>query len=175
MINNHLISVGDVFELSRSISDNLDKRVVERYIEEAEQLDLKPNIGTALLARLLNGEGDSADNRMLLYGGQYTSQCGVLASFAGLRKALAYYTYARIVKGGGQTATRFGFVDKRDDNSYSVEYKERLNAANDAGAVADAYLKETVEYLRCEGAKYPEYAAGGGIKNNRVKIKIIGQ
>ena len=106
-MNNHLITPDDVQLLSRN-SSCLNPKDVNTYIEEAEQLDLKPAIGTALYMRLLNNTGNAQDNRALLYGGEYTTPCGDIAMFAGVRKALAYYVYGRIVKNGGRTATRFG-------------------------------------------------------------------
>lgn len=175
MINNHLITPEDVFALSRNNSGQLNPRDVETYIDEAEQLDVKPTIGTALYLRLLNNTGNAESNRALLYGGNYTTSCGEPSMFAGLRKALAYYVYGRIVKNGGRTATRYGFVDKRDEHSYQVDYKERLNMANDATLVADSYMKETLNYIESSGL-YPEYkSCQGGMKNRRVTIKAIGE
>lgn len=175
MINNHLITPEDVHALSRNSSAQLNPRDVYTYIEEAEQLDIKPAIGAALYMRLLNNSGDAQANQTLLYGGSYTTCCGDMAMFAGVRKALAYYVYGRIVKNGGRTATRFGFVEKRDEYSYQVDYKERLNIANDATLVADSYMKETLNYIESTGI-YSEYnKCKGGLKNRRVTIKVVGK
>ena len=175
MINNHLITPEDVFALSRNNSGQLNPREVETYIDEAEQLDIKPTIGTTLYLRLLNNTGDAESNRVLLYGGNYTTSCGDTSMFAGLRKALAYYVYGRIVKNGGRTATRYGFVEKRDEHSSQVDYRERLNIANDATLVADSYMKETLNYIQQSG-QFPEYKnCNGGMKNRRVTIKVIGE
>lgn len=175
MINNHLITPEDVHALSRNSSAQLDPRDVYTYIEEAEQLDIKPAIGAALYMRLLNNSGDAQANQTLLYGGSYNTCCGSMAVFAGIRKALAYYVYGRIVKNGGRTATRFGFVEKRDEYSYQVDYKERLNIANDATLVADSYMKETLNYISTSNA-FPEYrSCESGMRNRRVTLKAIGQ
>lgn len=175
MINNHLITPSDVLALSRNSSQSIDPRDISIYIDEAEQLDVRPTIGDALYLRLLNNSGNAEDNNRLLYGGQYQSGCGNVAIFAGLRKALSYYVYGRIVKNGGRTATRFGFVEKSDDYSRQVEYKERLSASNDATLVADSYMKETLNYIEQSGA-FPEYkSCGKGMINRRVTIKAIGE
>ncbi len=175
MINKHLITPDDVFSLARNSSKAIDKREVEVYIDEAEQLNLKPNIGTALFIRLLGDSVNTSANKELLYGGTYES-CNGIASFAGIRKALAYYAYGRMLKNGGQTATRFGFVEKNSEFSEQVDYKARLAAANDATLVADSYLKECLNYLQCS-KNFPEYAekCGKGMKNRRVTIKVIGE
>lgn len=169
----HLITVNDVFALSRNNSGQLNPREVETYIDEAEQLDIKPTIGTALYLRLLSNSENTSDNDLLLNGGTY-SNADITIIYPGIRKALAYYVYGRIVKNGGRTATRFGFVEKRDDYSSQVDYRERLNSANDATLVADSYMKETLNYIQLSG-KYPEYKnCNGGMKNRRVTIKAIG-
>lgn len=175
MINNNLITPEDVHALARNSSAQLDPRDVSTYIEEAEQLDIKPTIGTALYLRLLDDTGDKEANRKLLYGGTYQTCCGEVSMFSGIRKALAYYVYGRIVKNGGRTATRFGYVEKQGDFSSRVEYKERLDAANDATLVADSYMKETLNYIEQSGV-YSEYkSCGRGMKNRRVTIKVIGE
>lgn len=171
----HLITVDDVFALSRNNSGQLNTRDVEVYIEEAEQLDIKPTIGTALYLRLLNNTGSIYDNNLLLNGGTYsaTNNNGILI-VPGIRKALAYYVYGRIVKNGGRTATRFGFVEKRDEYSSQVDYRERLNSANDATLVADSYMKETLNFIQQSGM-FEEYSGcNRGMKNRRVTIKAIG-
>lgn len=175
MINRHLITPEDVFSLARNSSKAIDKREVEVYIDEAEQLNLKPNIGTSLFIRLLDNAVDTDANKKLLYGGTYNS-CNGIASFAGIRKALAYYAYGRMIKNGGQTATRFGFVEKDSEFSANVEWKARLAAANDATLVADSYLKECLNFLQCS-TDFPEYTneCRRGMKNRRVTIKVIGE
>lgn len=174
-MNRHLITPSDVLALSRNSSQSINHQDIEVYIEEAEQLDIKTTIGTALYLRLLNDTGDKDANRKLLYGGTYKSCCGEVSMFAGIRKALAYYVYGRIVKNGGRTSTRFGYVEKQGDFSSRVEYKERLDAANDATLVADSYMKETLNYLEQSGV-YSEYKyCGRGMQNRRVTIKVIGE
>ena len=169
----HLITPEDVFHLSRNNSGQIDPREVEVYIEEAEALDIKPAIGAELYYRLLNGDGNAGDNEKLLYGGA-SNENGVMCIFAGIRKALAYYVYGRIVKNGGRTATRYGFVEKRDEHSTHIEYRERLNSANDATLVADSYMKETLHYIVQSGL-YPEYnRCDAGMINRRVTIRVIG-
>lgn len=175
MINNHLINAQDVIALARNSSASLDPKDVEVYIDEAEQLNVKPAIGTALFIRLLNGTGDATANRELLYGGQYVNKCGELAMHAGLRKALAYYAYGRMVKNGGRSVTRFGFVEKQGDYSNHIDYRERYASANDASLVADSYMKEVLNYISAQVELYPEYRGCGGMRNRRVTIKAIGE
>lgn len=173
-MNNHLITPNDVLALSRNASASINPKDIEVYIEEAEQLDIKPTLGTPLYLRLLSNVGDKTANHLLLYGGKYEGGNGTIL-FAGLRKALAYYVYGRMIKNGGRTATRFGFVEKQGDYSARVEYKERLDASNDATLVADSYMKEVLNFIECSNL-FEEYRrCGRGMKNRRVTIKAIGE
>lgn len=172
-MNNHLITPTDVLALTRNSSASLNSKDVETYIDEAERLNIIPAIGADLYLRLLNDTGDKSANSLLLYGGVYEGSQPII--IAGIRKALAYYVYGRIVKSGGQSVTRYGFVEKRDEYSAQVEYRERLNSANDATLVADSYMKEALNYITISNA-FPEYkACGSGMRNRRVTIKAIGR
>lgn len=169
----HLITPTDVLALARNASQSIAPKDIEVYIDEAEQLDLKPTIGTALYLRLLENSGDAEANALLLDGGKYEGKSGV-AMFAGIRKALAYYAYGRMVKNGGRSVTRFGYVEKQGDYSAQVAYRERLDSANDATLVADSYMKETINFIECSKL-FGEYSAcHRGMRNRRVTIKVIG-
>ncbi len=65
----------------------------------------------------------------------------------GIKTALAYYTYARIVKNGDLNVTRYGLMQKEDEYSSRPDIKEKVMAYNDAFSIADRYLKECVRFL----------------------------
>ena len=66
----------------------------------------------------------------------------------GLKTALAYYTYARIVKNGDGNVTRYGFVQKENEYSSHIEFKEKVMAYDDAFSIADRYLKNVYDFCR---------------------------
>jgi len=165
----HLLKPHEVGELARPC--DADDAVIERAIEEAELLDIKPKLGDELFLRLLT----HVEYSVLLNGGHYKDQCGKPRVFAGLKRALAYYVWARCVKTGTSHLTRFGFVEKRDDYSAMTEYKQRQVAYNDAFATADGYIKECLAYIQAKPEIFADYTQGGKIKANRVKYKIIGE
>ena len=111
---------------------------------------------------------------LLLNGGDYTDPDGNVHVFAGLRRALAYYAWGRLVKTGTNHLTRFGYVDKNDDYSHSTELKERQIAYRDAFAVADEYVQECFVYMRHFPDLFPEYKGNGRLKSYRTRTKIIG-
>lgn len=165
----HLITLTEVMSLARSISTNIDEKNVDVFIDESEQLDVKPTIGDQMFIKLLDG----IEYGRLMNGGRYDID-GKSYMFAGLKKALAYYVYARLVKGGNGTQTRFGFMEKNDDFSHRSDLKDRIAAYNDAFAVADKYLKECLRYMQANPTIFPGYNGEGKMKMNRVKFKVIG-
>ena len=107
-------------------------------------------------------------------GGEYTDECRNRRHFVGLRRALAYYVWARLVKTSVNHLTRFGFVQKRDEYSQATEYRERQTAYNDAFAIADGYMKECLAYIQAKPEIFADYTLKGKVKANRTKFKILG-
>lgn len=167
-INRPIIEPHEVALLSRPC--DCDDDVIRRAIEEAELLDIKPRLGDALFLRLTT---DVKFDR-LMNGGEYTDKNGRQFVFAGLKRTLAYYVWARLVKTSTNRLTRFGYVVKDDEHSHSSEWKERQVAYNDAFAVADGYFKQCFAYMLANPDIFADYTKKGVIKSNRVKFKIIG-
>lgn len=164
----HLIEPYEVGEYARPC--DMDEGVVARAIEEAELLDIKPKLGDRLFMRLFA----HAQFALLLNGGEYVDKRGNLRHLVGLRRTLAYYVWARLVKTGANHLTRFGFVQKRDEYSQATEYRERQTAYNDAFAVADGYMKECLAYIQAKPEIFADYTLRGKVKANRTKFKILG-
>lgn len=167
-MHKHLISAHDVGHYARPC--DMDEPIIYRAIEEAELLDVRPKLGAELFGRLLEQNAPAE----LLDGGEYTDRCGTVRSFVGLRRALAYYVWARLVKTGVNHLTRFGFVQKRDEYSEPTAYNERQVAYNDAFAIADEYMRGCIEYIEANPETFPDYILCGRVSSNRVKFKILG-
>jgi hypothetical protein len=165
---NHIITVEDIGEYARPCT--IDADVAVRYIEEAEMQDVKTILGDALFFDIA-ANADKYDT--LLHGGTYENG-GVRYGFVGLKTALAYYAWARMVKNGVNHLTRFGYVAKNDDYSHAVDWRERQAAYNDAYAVADGYMKECVTYLKNTG-KLGADSEVGAISRKRAFFRTIGQ
>lgn len=169
MENKHLLKPREVGELSRPC--DTDDMIVERAIEEAELLDIKPRLGDELFLHLLT----HTDYSVLLNGGEYRDESGGRHVFAGLKRTLAYYVWARCVKTGTGHLTRFGYVEKQEEHSVPVEYKQQQVAYKDAFATADGYMKECLDYMQANPGIFADYTSGGQTKTNRVIYKIIGE
>jgi hypothetical protein len=153
------------------MSVHIDEDKIETYIRESESIDIKSALGDELY---LDVKEHSEKYELLLDGGTYEDNRGEKKMFMGIKTALAYYTYARIVKNGDGNVTRYGFVQKEDEYSSRPDIKEKVMAYNDAFSIADRYLKECVLFLNEKNDEYPLYKGLGMMKVNRIKSKLIG-
>lgn len=168
----YLITTEEVSKLSRDMSIHLDNSKIETYIRESENIDIKSALGDALF---LDVKEHPEKYDILLNGGEYDSECGIKRYLIGLKTALAYYTYARIVKNGDGNVSRFGFVNKESEYSSRPDIKEKVMTYNDTFNVADRYLKECVRYLNDCKNDFPLYNGRGNLKANRTVFRIIGE
>lgn len=145
-----------------------DEQKTMRYIFEAEQNNLKPAMGDD--AYLKAKRNDDFNMRMLLNGGTYTDSRGKMRQFAGLKRALAYYTYSRLVESSSLELTRQGAVVRRSEYSDEAERTERLAASRETYAIADRYMEECLAYLAYLDGRCDD----GEVNSNRTKIKVIG-
>lgn len=178
----HIIDLKELHTMGRPIGKVSDDKL-EAYLTEAEQLHVKPVIGDALFIQLAEeaAKKDSEEEkdevlRMLLDGGSYVINEGCVnedvRSFMGLKVAVSYFVYAQNLMVGDIESTRYGSVIKNGDYSTHVSSKERSDAYNNTVQVANAYLKECLEYCRYKGliksAGKPRATIGG------ITIKKIG-
>lgn len=147
---------------------NAQDALADRCIEEAQNLDIIPAIGADWWLRVQN-INDDAVATLLWEGGVYKDTCGDSHIFAGLRKALLYYAYGRIVRNSVGVSTRFGFQVKSDQYSDEAEQSQKTQAYNEAFAIADGYKAQCLAYLNTS-----EACCKRKIVNNRISIKKIG-
>ena len=166
------ITTDEVSKLARTMSVHIDTEKIETYIRESENIDVKSALGDALFLDVKEHPDNYSE---LLDGSSYDVECGGRCSFVGLKAALAYYTYARIVKNGDGSVTRLGFMHKDNEYSSHSDFKEKLMAYNDAFSIADRYLKECVRYLNDNRKSFPLYKGNGGLTANRVACRILGE
>lgn len=167
----HLITTDEVSKLTRGMSVYVSGDKIEAYVREAENMDVRPALGDALF---LDIKAFPDKYELLLSGGEYEAKCGGKRILVGLKSALAYYSYARIVKNIDGNVTRFGYVNKDNEYSSRPEFREKLQAYNDAFDVASRYMKECVDYLNENKDKFPFFRKGK-IKTNGATYKIIGE
>ena len=176
-----MITFLNIKERVKNLSEHVDKSFVDVCIIEAQDLDLKPIIGDALLIKIKAFNGVYTEKyKTLLNGGIYEHN-GSNYEISGINTVLIYFAYARIIAGIDNKVSRAGFMQKQGDFSQHSELKERLQSSADAKNNAVNYLNECLMYLNRKQADFPEYTSFNlGVdtpninKNKRVIFKAIG-
>lgn len=156
----HLLTTKELRELGRPIGKVAEEKLLA-FINEAEQLHVKPIIGDTLFLNLIkevektNDEEKDQALQLLLNGGTYMQNEGCqneeVRSFSGLKVVISYFVYAQNLMVGDIESTRFGSVIKNGDYSNHVSSKERSDAYNNTLEAANAFMKECVIYCRDKG------------------------
>lgn len=176
-----LITVEQFRQLARPTSVHLDEEDVNAYISECEDQYIIPAIKYKNFKGCVENDQsvwddyfDSTFNpKIFLDGGEWVSDEGTVKEEAhyinGVRKALAYFVYARMVRSDGNILSRAGAMRHRDDYADHNQDPNR-NQYNDVMGMAEHYLAECVAYLRMN-VKDLEIEK---VKGTRARIKAIG-
>ena len=152
MANEHLITVERFKELARPTSKHIDDGEVQTFIRECEDIYIIPAIGLARFKALQEDEQEPK-NITLLDGGEFEDKEGNLKKCSGLRLALSYFVYAKMVMSDGGLLTRTGLMQH-----------------NDAMEVAETYLGSCLAYLKSvEGEEIKP------VRGTRIRIHSIGE
>lgn len=165
----YLINIDDLRTHTKNIARTVVWDDAEPFVREAQNLDIKPKISDSILLNLLSEENDIYT--LLLNGGVYTYN-GQDWMFSGLKAALSYYTYARLVNNSFDL-TRFGSVQKIDQYSQNTQDVQRKTLKLDAVTTADAYMYECVQFIKAHPDNFPNTNACGTKKIDRTFITVI--
>lgn len=138
-MTNLLITPEEISLLARPC--HVDEQKAISYIVEAELNNIKPALGDDLFLRLKRGE-----NRLLLEGGEYERD-GKLYYIAGVKRALAYYVYSRLLESGSVDLTRQGVVNRRSEFSDEADEREKISVSRETYTIADRYMQEIAQYI----------------------------
>ena len=170
-----IITVEDIRKV-RAIARNIDEERVNVFIREAEMLDLIPEIGAQIYERfnqlgtivvdaeraeLQTEEGAeiyalseadlTTEEYKFLFGGYYTDDCGGEKKIAGIKEALAYFAYARLVRNAQVNVTPYSVVRKLGEESEPTSQTTIASVSADAYNIGKALLAETLRYWRKYG------------------------
>ena len=134
-----------------------DEAKAMAYIYECEQNDIKKVMGDDLLIRLKEGE-----QSFLLDGGVYERN-GRKYYLNGIKKALAYFVYSRLLESSSAELTRQGVVNRRSDMTNEADDEEIISVSRKTLAIADCYMQEVAIYLGIDEAE----------SSQRTKIMVI--
>jgi len=171
-MTSNLLSPEEFGERGRAVSMHLSPREVQNFIQEAEDMYVRPAIGYSLYKTLTEwGGGDLSDEyKLLLYGGEWSGgSCGCSDDGVhfcnGLKKAVAYFAYYRMLLADGGIIARAGYMKHNDEYSAHAD-KDARHAVMD---MAELYLSECLEYIKAKLTSCIAKPHG-----TRVRIKPIG-
>lgn len=135
-----LITPTDISTLARPCY--ADKEIANKAIDEAIDIDIRYLVGDTLFQKIMQSK-----DTILLNGGLYKSKKGEDRIIGGLKKAVAYLSYSRVVKFGNSLPTRFGTMNNNDAYSSHTELKERQMIADDTYSIGLKYVEEVLYYI----------------------------
>ena len=171
-MDKHLITVDEFKELGRPTSKHLDDDEVTSFISECEDMNIMPVIGLAMYEELTGGGELSEEAKILLNGGKWketTNEESQSRMCGGLKKALAYFVYAKMSMSDGVILTRSGSMQHDDSYAQRSEDKNRVRRYNEVMNIAEEYLDGCLQYLnQWKGEKIKP------VRGTRVHIHAIG-
>ena len=149
-------------QLARPTGNHIDEEEVKVFIRECEDSFIIPAIGYERFKASI-GQGDFGDSVLsgfnadtFIDGGEYSvgskdssgKDIKVLKYTSGIRKSLAYFVYAKILRSDGTIVSRSGAMRHRDDYSDHVQDLSNNKQYNDIMDMAERYLSDALEYLK---------------------------
>lgn len=158
----------DVSELKeiRPIAANIQQNRIAPYIDEVEHVLVIDALGAELYEKI---EKDKDSFSMLIDGGFYDGLDG-REWFAGLRQAVSYLVYARVIRNNDMNVTAFGAVVKNGKLSEQADGELVARMSNEALSFGEKHLNDVVKY--CSAVGLIKDCAKMKFYN---KIKIIGE
>lgn len=131
----------------RQIAENIQDIRIEPYIEQTEELVIIPAIGIELYREI---ESDISAHIDILWPKDYeVEECGRMVKkySPGLIKAISYIAYSKMLLNQQISVTAFGVRTMNSQYSDKAEERDIVRASNEARAVGDTYLSQTLEYI----------------------------
>lgn len=137
-----LTTIDNIKELPGMAENIRDKRIIP-YLQEVEDAHILPAIGAELYEKLDSGE---IKDDVLLHGGYYNSRSERRLCH-GIRKAVAYLAYSKMLRANKVSVTAFGVSEKVGNFSHSASEENVNYAASHNEKMGMFYLGTCIEYL----------------------------
>lgn len=157
-----IIQPEEVGTLARPISQHTDREQLVAYITEVEQLQIRSALGGVLFSNIKQSPSAFA---IILNGG--IDEVGEVSG--GIRKAMAYYVYARVIREGGTIPTRWGAVEKTDEYATRIDQEQKNTIYRECNNIADTYMAEVVCYAKARG-----WLTSEGLNPTRRMAYVVG-
>lgn len=162
-----MITTIDTLRGIRDIAANVKDARIEPYIKECEDAYIMPALGAGLYERL---DTKQEQDQVLLDGGYYDGPDG-RAYCHGIRRAVAYFAYARLLRNNQVNVTAFGVTQKTGAYSQPTDGQQIASAATEATKMAEVYLHSCVDYIHREDHKC--HAHGHRPASTKLHVQII--
>ncbi len=166
-----LIKKSDV-EAYFKIALGRNEKEFEKFILESQMFDFKALMPEKFFYDML--ENKTQDNyKKLIDGGEYEYD-GKTYQHEGLKGVLAHFTYGLYMLRANIADTSYGLVNKRNNNSDPVEYKERKDWYYKHREQANQLWEEVKRFLDRNKSDYPVWEECNPENQYRTfKTKII--
>ena len=135
-------------------------------------MNIMPVIGLAMYEELTGGGELSEEAKILLNGGKWketTNEESQSRMCGGLKKALAYFVYAKTSMSDGVILTRSGSMPPDASSAPRSDDQNRVRRYNEVMNIAEEYLDGCLQYLnQWKGEKIKP------VRGTRVHIHAIG-
>jgi hypothetical protein len=171
-----LITAAD-FAPYKTLSINLPAEKLNPFILEAQDFDIKNALGAVFYYDLLTHRTDGPYALLINGESSFTDLLGQTRAFDGLKRALVYFTHARMASLIDIHSTATGFVTKTTEFTTILSAKDRAQLANNSKTLAVESMVDVRLYLdskksdtlftlwrNSEAPKIPS----GGIKGVRI-------
>lgn len=179
-----ILSYEQFRRLARPTSTHLDEEEVNVFIRECEDEHIIPILGWSNYKAAVNMTNswdntfdDTFEPSIFIDGGEwdetYVDASGLMATRQrytnSIRKAIAYYVYAKLLRTDGTIISRSGAMRHRSEESDHVD-DSKLKQYNDAISLAEMYLNDSLSYLEAHRLK-----PARKIRGTRARIHAIGK
>lgn len=170
-----LINKND-FKQYKQISKGKDVEIIEQYIQEAQDLDLKNIICRGFFFDLLKNKNEQI-YQTFIHGETYTDSEGSLIEFKGLAPVIVYFAYARYILRSHVVDTSFGMIQKTNDFSQPISSSEKRDIRDKCQTDAMSYWEDCKLYLNEKKETFPKWEkcgdCSGTNNNNNFKSSVI--
>lgn len=169
-----LIDKTDILKF-REISKSVRDAKINPYIDDAQNLDLRPMLGRKLYFDLVENRTDPKYIK-LMEGGVYQFK-GEDYYFAGLERVLSILTYARYILFGSGSDTPFGYVNKSGTDSTPVPVSTKRDIYTEDRRAASEYFQDVANFLDRNPEDYPLWESSstcGPARLSNFRISKIG-
>lgn len=168
-----LITFLNIKQTVKQISEHIDQERINNAITEAEELDLSPIIGEQVYISILEKNGIyTGDYKSLMDGVVYEYE-GEKYQLRGIKVALCYFAYSRLIKGIDNNLSRSGFLQKDSDYSVHAIIKERLVASNEAKEIGTTYALKCLDFINRKPESFPTQKKCN-IRKAKSQFRVIG-